>query len=112
MRRPSRFPQPLDTKQFYILLALSLEPMHGYAVHEQILTDTKGTFYFYPASLYRLLVELSKQGLVEVVRQERGLGGVGATRTVYRLTGQGRRMLKSEGVQWQDAGRLAARRVP
>ena len=104
MRRPSRLPQPMDPKEFYILLALSYEPMHGYAIQRQIELDSRSALHFYPASFYRILERLHVRGLIEVARQH--------SPVTYSLTERGRRTLKFEADGWRDAGRLAQQRLP
>jgi DNA-binding PadR family transcriptional regulator len=58
-------PTPLDLKQYYILLALSDPPLHGYAIYQQIIEDSQQSLYISFTSLYRLLKAMTNRGLIE-----------------------------------------------
>jgi PadR family transcriptional regulator PadR len=105
MAGTSKLPEPLDPKQFYILLALSAGPMHGYAIGRQTARDSQNALHLYPATLYRLLEVMARRGLVEIAYAE-------GKRTAYRLTLAGQRRLKAEGVGWSDAAQAVRQRVP
>jgi DNA-binding PadR family transcriptional regulator len=98
----SKTPKPLEIKQFYILLALSKEPMHGYALHRQALSDSDSALYFSFTSLYRILGQLVARGYVE---------GRGGEPQRYGLTPAGRRRLRVEAADWRRAGQLASQRI-
>jgi PadR family transcriptional regulator len=84
------------------LLILSLiehRPRHGYEISKLIEERSEGALKFHVASLYPLLYRLEKRGLihgrwVEKTGQRR--------RRYYRLTVQGRKMLKEQRSLWQD----------
>ena len=84
------------------LLILSLvedQPRHGYDIGNLIEQRSKGRLRFNVASLYPLLYRLEKRGLVhgrwvEKAGQRR--------RRYYRLTTEGRQMLKQQRGQWRD----------
>ena len=84
------------------LLILSLiesRPRHGYEIGKLIEQRSGGALKFHVASLYPLLYRLEKRGLihgrwVEKAGQRR--------RRFYRLTAQGRKMLKEQRSIWRD----------
>jgi DNA-binding PadR family transcriptional regulator len=103
--------KPLDPAQFFVLLALSDQPMHGYAIVNQIRVDSHSNVYVQDWAIYPLLYRMADKGLIEVLRTERGMGGKQATRTIYRLTERGRKLLRSQGHIWKNAGTLTLQRV-
>jgi PadR family transcriptional regulator, regulatory protein PadR len=84
------------------LLILSLledRPRHGYEISKLIDERSGGALRFHAASLYPLLYRLEKQGWihgkwVEKAGQRR--------RRYYRLTAQGRKMLKEQRSLWRS----------
>jgi DNA-binding PadR family transcriptional regulator len=50
---------------FHILLALSNESLHGYAIQRSVLDRTAGKLRLWPATLYRLLAALEDEGYIE-----------------------------------------------
>ena len=52
---------------FHILLALAGGPLHGNAIQRAVLERTDGKLTIWPATLYRLLGELSDQRLLRLV---------------------------------------------
>lgn len=84
------------------LLILSLiedRPRHGYEISKLIEERSAGALRFHVASLYPLLYRLEKRGLihgkwVEKAGQRR--------RRYYRLTPQGRKMLKEQRGLWRN----------
>ena len=84
------------------LLILSLiqsRPRHGYEISKLIEQRSGGTLKFHVASLYPLLYRLEKRGLI----QGRWVEKAGQRRRrYYRLTAQGRKMLKEQRSIWRD----------
>jgi PadR family transcriptional regulator, regulatory protein PadR len=84
------------------LLILSLiehRPRHGYEISKLIEERSEGALKFHVASLYPLLYRLEKRGLI----QGRWVEKAGQRRRrYYRLTMQGRKMLKEQRSLWQD----------
>ncbi|MEV7360178.1 PadR family transcriptional regulator [Kitasatospora sp. NPDC091276] len=83
----------MSTSRLFALSALARGgPMHGYQIRQaaqldrtELWTDVK------PGSLYSVLHRMADDGLVEVVRSEKV--GNPPERTVYAITGRGRREL-------------------
>ncbi|MCI0415184.1 helix-turn-helix transcriptional regulator, partial [bacterium] len=74
-------------------------PRHGYEISKLIEERSEGALKFHVASLYPLLYRLEKRGLI----QGRWVEKTGQRRRrYYRLTPQGRKMLKEQRSLWQD----------
>jgi DNA-binding PadR family transcriptional regulator len=85
---------PLSPAVLHILLALSGEDRHGYAIMQEIVRQTEGRYKLGPGTLYDNLEKLLDNGIVEESAQ-RSSGG-DSRRRYYRLTGMGRRLLAAE----------------
>ncbi|MEM7123455.1 MAG: PadR family transcriptional regulator [Pseudomonadota bacterium] len=83
------------TTRLLILWLLSEHPRHGYQI-KSILTDPGLAFWFpiEDASIYAMLRSLTKQGLARVAGEERV--GKRPSRTLYKITPQGRAALAAE----------------
>jgi transcriptional regulator len=84
------------------LLILSLiehRPRHGYEISKLIESRSKGSLRFNVASFYPLLYRLEQRGLI----QGRWVEKAGERRRrYYRLTIQGRKILKEQRSMWRD----------
>ena len=78
---------------FHILLALAGGPLHGYGIMKQVEHDTAGDVILEIGSLYRLLARLVAEGLIDP------MDSADERRRNYRITGAGRRALKSEAAR-------------
>lgn len=92
---------PLSEVAWEVLLSLSAEPRHGYAVLVDVERRTGGRLRLLPGSLYRTLHRLQRQGLVEEV-PDAPAAEEDPRRRVFCLTAPGRRVAAAE------ARRLAA----
>ncbi|AZK45131.1 PadR family transcriptional regulator [Paenibacillus lentus] len=79
---------PLSETMHYILLALR-EPLHGYAVMQQIEQMSNGTVILAAGTLYGALDNLNKHGWIEP-------DGQTGRRKVYKITDEGLAILKAE----------------
>jgi len=95
-----------DDKAFHILVALAREPLHGYAIRQDVEGRTDGQVRLWPATLYGLLAELTEQGLIEETDRTVGPDD-DPRRRYYRLTRQGRRFLAAEASRMEGLARLA-----
>lgn len=77
---------------FSILLALSLQPRHGYEIMQQVLADSEGKIKLGPGALYGSVKQLRAVGLIEEVE---GLTTV-ERRRYYQLTDNGWKRLDQE----------------
>ena len=91
------------------LLILSLvehEPRHGYELSKLIDSRSNGAIRFHVASLYPLLYRLEKRGWIE----GRWVEKAGQRRRrYYRLTAEGRRVLKAQRRNWREFVEAIAR---
>ena len=79
---------PLSETMHYILLALR-EPLHGYAVMQKIEEMSHGSVVLAAGTLYGAIENLNKHGWIEPV-------GKSGRRKIYRITAEGRDVLKVE----------------
>jgi DNA-binding PadR family transcriptional regulator len=79
----------LKPADFHILLALAQEPRHGYGLMKEVERESGGMVRLEIGSLYRLLARLVESGLIEEEEEDE-------RRRYYRLSRQGRKMLKAE----------------
>ncbi|GAB2629090.1 PadR family transcriptional regulator [Paractinoplanes abujensis] len=103
----------MNEPTFLILTALAGEPMHGYAVTEDVEHMTGGRVRLRAGTLYAALDRLRGEGLIEVDREEVVQSRL---RRYYRLTGAGERSLEAETARLRAQatlaeGRLRARRT-
>lgn len=80
---------PLSEATFYVMLALSQRPLHGYAIMQQAEAMSAGSVALGPGTLYGIFGTLEKQALiVKVAEEER--------RKIYALTELGRSVLAEQ----------------
>ena len=82
-----------------ILQTLAAEPMHGYAVAQQLRFHTSGKLQVPQGSLYPALHRLENGGFLKGEWQD---SAVGRPLRSYRLTAKGRRRLEAEVDNWRD----------
>ena len=87
---------PLTEPAFLILTALAGEPLHGYGMIEEVKRVSEGAVKLHAGTLYTVLDRLSKDGLVEVDREEIVQSRL---RRYYRLTGAGAQRLAAESAR-------------
>jgi transcriptional regulator len=85
--------------ELLILTLIEQRPRHGYEISKLIKARSGGALQFNVASFYPLLYRLEKRGLIlgkwiEEPGKRR--------RRFYRLTIQGRKMLKAQRSMWRD----------
>ena len=96
---------PLKPVWFHILLSLSQQPAHGYAIRQSVQARTGGRIQLWPATLYGSISELQDGGLIEEWKP-RGVQDE-LTRRFYRLTALGGRVLRAETDRLEDLVGLA-----
>lgn len=84
-------------------------PMHGYQIALEIRERGRGFFHFNYGTLYPILHQLEKRGLVkgtwspETESRAGAAGGdAGRKRKEYTLTSKGRRYAQSQRSSWRD----------
>jgi PadR family transcriptional regulator PadR len=92
-----------------ILSCLETGPMHGYQIALEIEARGRGFFRFNYGTLYPILHELEKQGLVkgtwsigDGARRRARADDSGRKRKQYRLTAKGRRYAREQRTSWRD----------
>jgi DNA-binding PadR family transcriptional regulator len=99
---------PLPAATFHILLAVTDEPRHGYAISQDIAARTNGAIKMSFGTLYRSIQRMLEQGLLEEVRgPSRAAGRDDERRRYYRVTRFGRVVARAEVQRLADMVRLA-----
>lgn len=86
---------PLHEPTFYILLALSPGPKHGYAILKNVEELSQGHVLLGTGTLYGAIKRLLDLGWIRRV-DDPNPNSTDRQRKVYNLTEQGRRVLSSE----------------
>jgi transcriptional regulator len=93
-----RLDLPQGTLDLLILKALSLEPMHGWAISERLHQVSRATLQVPQGSLYPALHRLERRGLI---RAEWGASDNNRRAKYYQLTRAGQKQLAAETSDWQ-----------
>src|SRR6266550_815930 len=88
------------TLDLLILKAVSLGPLHGYAVLSRIRQISGDTLFIEQGALYPALFRLVRQGLLKT---EWGKSENNRRAKFYELTAKGRRRLREETEWWKRA---------
>jgi len=88
---------PQGTLDLLILKALSLEPMHGWAISQRIQQVSRDTLQIPQGSLYPALHRLERRGWVKT---EWGASDNNRKAKYYELTRAGRSRLTAETGEW------------
>lgn len=89
---------PQGTLDLLILKALSLTPMHGWAISERIHDVSRATLQIPQGSLYPALHRLERKGWIAA---EWGASDNNRRAKYYSLTRAGRRQLADETAGWR-----------
>ena len=109
MASKSRNPLPLTPPVFHILLSLSDEELHGYAIMQDVARQTNNALQLGPGTLYGCLKRMLAAGLVEESGERPDPEADDERRRYYRITGLGARALRAEAKRL--AGAVAAARA-
>ena len=93
-----RLDLPQGTLDLLILKALSLQPMHGWALSERIEQVSRGTLQILQGSLYPALHRLERRGWIKA---EWGASDNNRKAKYYELTRAGRKQLEAEADAWE-----------
>ena len=88
---------------YFVLAALQDEPRHGYAIMTRVADLSGGRLKLATGTLYQALDRLTREALIEVVREEVVNG---RARRHYALTPHGRSALQAEAVRLSEAARI------
>ena len=94
------------TLHLLILKSLALGQMHGLGISRRIEQMTRGTFQVKPGSLFPALHRMEEQGWISAVWGE---SENNRKAKYYRLTAAGRKQLKQETADWEEASAIVAR---
>jgi DNA-binding PadR family transcriptional regulator len=90
---------PLTEATYFIMLSLSHEPRHGYAIMKDVQALSEERVILSTGTLYGALKRLLSQGWIERVDEEEEKsdnGRSGRTRKAYTLTNLGQGILETE----------------
>ena len=107
---PKRKLDPLPSAAFQILLALSVEDQHGYAIMRQVEEQTGGRVRLGPGTLYSSIQTLLEEKLIEEVGVREDTHPANERRRYYRMTSTGRKVARSEANRLADVLRVARAR--
>jgi len=93
----ARLDLPQGTLDLLILKALSLEPMHGWAISERIQQVSRETLQIPQGSLYPALHRLERRGWISA---SWGASDNNRRAKYYELTRAGRKQLEAETQDW------------
>ena len=100
--------QPLREPAFLVLTALAGEPLHGYALVEDVLRLSGGQVRLHTGTLYGVLDRLREAGLIVVSREEIVESRL---RRYYALTDAGIARLAAEAERMRRNASTAAGRL-
>jgi DNA-binding PadR family transcriptional regulator len=93
---------PLKPHWFHVLLSLSEQEQHGYAIMQDVLERTDGKVRLWPPTLYGTIKRLIEEDLIEPSGARPAAELDDSRRRYYRLTNLGRRILASECARLED----------
>jgi len=103
---------PLTPAVFQILLSLMTRVMHGFGLIEDIEERTAGQVSLGPATMYRSLESMEREGLIEETEQPADRPGSRKRRSFYyRITDFGRAVAKAETLRLANQVNQAATQV-
>jgi DNA-binding PadR family transcriptional regulator len=97
---------PLKPHWFHVLLSLSGDPQHGYAIMQEVLERSGGKIRLWPATLYGTLKRLIEAELIEESAGRPHPSLDDARRRYYQLTTLGRQVLSAESARLEDLVRV------
>jgi DNA-binding PadR family transcriptional regulator len=97
---------PLPPATFYILLALSGEERHGYAIIQDVAARTDGAIRLSAGTLYRSIARMVEQGLITETTRRRAVAD-DQRRRCYRITAFGTAVARAEMRRLTELVRLA-----
>ncbi|MEX2393979.1 MAG: PadR family transcriptional regulator [Actinomycetota bacterium] len=87
---------PLPSAAFHVLLVLSKEELHGYAVMREVDEISEGAVRMGPGTLYGTIKRMLEMGLVEESGERPDPSMDDERRRYYRITGLGERVVTAE----------------
>jgi len=87
---------PLHKDTFHILVAISDQDRHGYAILQDIAARTQGRIRLRPSSLYSAIHRMLEDGLIEELNERPDPEHDDERRRYYRITPWGRKVAIAE----------------
>jgi len=97
---------PLPPATFHILLALTGEDQHGYAIIQDVEARTNGELRLSAGTLYRSIARMVEQGLITEIAKRRTAAD-DERRRYYRITAFGTAVARAEMRRLTQLVRLA-----
>lgn len=88
---------PLSESTYLVLLSLYRNTLHGYGIIKGIEEISDGAYTIAPGTLYGVLKNLEKQGLIETVKEEKH----SRKKKTYKITAKGKEILDAEFERYQ-----------
>jgi DNA-binding PadR family transcriptional regulator len=98
---------PLQPAVFHILMALSEDDRHGYAIIQNVTERTGGTVRLSAGTLYRSIQRMLDEGLIVEVDERPDPEEDDERRRYYRITPFGRKMARAEALRLVDLVKMA-----
>jgi DNA-binding PadR family transcriptional regulator len=98
---------PLPSATFHILMAVSGEDRHGYAIIQDVAASTNGELRLSAGTLYRSIQRMLEQGLLLETKDRPAPEEDDERRRYYRITPFGRVVAKAEAQRLTQLVRLA-----
>lgn len=102
--------RPLRPAVYHILLALSARDLHGLGIADAAERASEGVVELGPGTLYRSLSEMAEAGLVRQV--EAPAEDADPRRKYYRITAEGRTLLRTEAARLRRLVEATERALP
>ena len=98
---------PLTPAVFHILLALADKERHGYAIMQEVDSNSRGQIQMGPGTLYGSIKRMLAAGMIEESDERPDPQLDDERRRYYRLTDYGRRVLSAEVERLEKLVRVA-----
>jgi DNA-binding PadR family transcriptional regulator len=98
---------PLTAAVLHILLALSTEERHGYAIMKQVERESGGKLKMGPGTLYGSIGRMMAAGLIHESDNRRDPEMDDERRIYYAITGLGRKALEAELDRYREVVAVA-----
>jgi DNA-binding PadR family transcriptional regulator len=92
---------------FHILLAVSDDDRHGYAIIQEVLSRTDGGVRLSPGTLYRSIQQMLEEDLIVEIHERPAPDLDDERRRYYRITPNGRGAARAEARRLHDLVKLA-----
>lgn len=100
--------RPISEQVFFVLSALTSQPLHGYAILSEVTNLSQGRLRLAVGTLYGILDRLATEGAIELDHEEIVDSRL---RRYYRLTDSGTQILTDEVTRQAANARMATGRL-